>query len=246
MTKKERIFESAEFDQLIEAVSDDLVMAGIHFQLYRDLLAAATLEFRRETSQAWTFWSLTISAHYNAGLLRLTRAYDHNSRSASLPNLLNWIESHPTLFSADEFRSRMSDNPFVESLASSPRVASSARIAEQKKSVGDQDPVVNKLTVTRNLRVAHTAVNHVLDSTSLAERFPLSDDDVHQLIQKGQQLINEYSSLFRASTAAARIVGYDDYLSVLRSVRSELEIREARIHQEMRDLGVADDSRPAI
>ena len=88
-------FKSAEeFRRLLTALLDDLVDARFHFSLHQNLAKAAE-EYATEFAQSPTFWGLTLSAHMDAVLLRLCRAYDTYEHTAlTLRNLLDTIQAH--------------------------------------------------------------------------------------------------------------------------------------------------------
>ena len=67
--------DSAEFKRLLEALVDELIDAHDHFRLHRDLDAAIP-DYQAEFNQSAGFWTFTLSAHRDATLLWLCKAYD--------------------------------------------------------------------------------------------------------------------------------------------------------------------------
>jgi hypothetical protein len=205
-------------------------------KLFKDLLAARP-EYSREFNLSRTFWSLTLRAHLDAVILRLCKAYDQYRRgkpSLNLCNLLDTIEANLHLFDEPNFRERLKDNPFVDSLAATPRRPHAAELQQDRESVSNSNPLVKKLTIWRNNFYGHRSSYHALDSDSLERQWPLSVTDIEQLLANGVTVVNRYSILFLAEAHSTNMVGRDDYLSLLKAVRESLDAREARIQEEIR------------
>src|SRR5437763_959090 len=79
------------FKLLRAALVDELIDARDHFRLHQDLDAAIP-EYQAEFNQSAAFWTFTLSAHMDATLLRLCKAYDLYERKPSL-NLRNFLET---------------------------------------------------------------------------------------------------------------------------------------------------------
>jgi HEPN superfamily AbiU2-like protein len=78
-----RIKDSAQFKRLIEALALELVDANIYFRLH-NALEEARGEFGRELNESWTFWSLTLQAHFDAAAFRLCRIFDQYNGALNL------------------------------------------------------------------------------------------------------------------------------------------------------------------
>jgi hypothetical protein len=81
-----KINASSEFKQLLSQLSDDRVYANVYLKLFKDL-NAATAEYVVEFNQAVAFWRLTFSAHWDACVIRLCRAYDMNPDSLAIKQI---------------------------------------------------------------------------------------------------------------------------------------------------------------
>src|SRR5579864_7598414 len=110
---KLKLKSAEEFRRLLTALLDDLVDARFHFALHQNL-SKAGVEYAQEIAQSPTFWGLTLSAHMDAVLIRICRAYDTHKRDAlSLQNLLETIKAHLNIFDKPNFRVRLKGNAFV-------------------------------------------------------------------------------------------------------------------------------------
>lgn len=115
-----RITSSDEFKRLIAALATDIVDAHIHSEMFitlQDALASNTVVL----GQSNTFWQLTLKAHHETAIGCLIRAFDQEPGALHLRNWLETIRANLHLFSESEFRTRLKDNPFVDSLAATPR-----------------------------------------------------------------------------------------------------------------------------
>jgi hypothetical protein len=78
-----KVKDSTEFSRLLKALADDIVVAHIHYQLYKDL-TQSLYDHPRVNSQSRTFWQLTLNAHINTCTHVLCRAYDQETKSLHL------------------------------------------------------------------------------------------------------------------------------------------------------------------
>ena len=228
-----RIKDAGEFHTLLNALIGELTQAQDHFGLVTDLNAAARAEYAQVFDQSQTFWYLTHRAHIDAALHRLYRAYDRDSRSLSLLSLLNLISDNLLYFDEPEFRKRLKDNPFVDSLAETARRPDLTQLEHDKSLVNaDTNPLVKNLRMWRHKAGAHRDAKTLLKDVSLSDEYPLSFTDIQTLLDDGVRIVNHYSYLFIAGVHADRILGHDDYLNVLRTVQAQLDAHDARRQEE--------------
>lgn len=152
--------DSNEFKRLLQALAKDIVDAHISYQLYKDLLAALH-EHHLVAIQSNTFLSLTLEAHLNACLHVLCRIYDQNVNALHLRSLLLTISQNSHCFDENEFRERLKDNPYVNSLAQSPRKPDPTILEEDIRSCFFEDPLVKILMIHRGNRIAHINANNI-------------------------------------------------------------------------------------
>jgi hypothetical protein len=232
------IRDSGEFHRLLFGLVDELVEAAMHHKLYQDLLAAIP-EYSTVFSQSPAFWSLTLQAHRDAVLTRICKAYDQygsGNPSLNLQNLLDTIQANLHLFDEPNFRQRLKENAFVDSLSATPRRPDLVRLQQDKESVSASDPLVAKLIIWRNNFYAHRSPTQALAPETFATKYPLSTEDVEQLLSNGLDIVNRYSDLFIATQHSTKLVGQDDYLWLLKAVRESIDAEEARIQQEIKHL----------
>lgn len=224
------VSDPAEFKRLLEALVYELIDAQEHFYVHQGL-AAAVSEYGAELNQSGAFWNLTMRAHLDAVLMRLCKAYDlsDGKPGLNLRNFLETIEANLHFFDEPNFRERLKNNPFVDSLAKDCKKPDPARLQKDLESVSTAEPLVKKLTIWRNNYIAHHSQS-ALTLGEFTKQYPLSFVEIESLISNGIGIVNDYSHLFQAS----HYTNYKptDYKFILEALRRDLQAREARIQKE--------------
>jgi len=221
---KQLLALEAEEWYLLEALVDELIDAHDHFRLHQDL-DAAILDYQAD--------STSLSAHMDAALLRLCKASDlyEGKPSLNLRNFLETIEGNAHFFDEPNFRQRLKNNPFFESLAADPRKADSVQLQKDLKSVSNADSLVKKLTIWRNNYFAHRSRSSALDPKGFAKQNSILFSEIKALIDNGLRIVNFYSSLFSASVHTSLPV--EDYKYLLDAVRRDLKVRDAELERQI-------------
>jgi hypothetical protein len=236
---KLKLKSAEEFRRLLTALLDDLVDARFHFTLHQNLSKAGE-EFAMEIAQSPTFWGLTLSAHMDAVLLRLCRAYDTYDHAAlNLRNLLDTVRANLSIFDEPNFRQRLKGNMFVDSLAAELKPPDQAQLQKNIEAVSASDPLVRKLVMWRHNYVAHRNSHFTLNPKKFDAQYPLLFTEIGVLLDRALEIGNRYSLLFDASAHATMMVGRDDYLNVLQAIREHVQAYERRLEQEWKRLGAA-------
>jgi hypothetical protein len=220
------IVNSGQFRRLIEAMSRDIVDAQIHYKLYRDLHAALGKHMVVE-AQSRTFWSLTLQAHLNACLHLLCRMYDQNLKALHLRSWLLTIRENLNLFDEKEFRERLKDNPYVESLARHPRKPDATILDKDLRSCSTKDPIVKTLQIHRGSQFVHKSAKNVVAERDIGDDHPLTYGDVEALLKRATEILNRYSNLFAANTYSTQIIGHDDFKFIIQCVEEKVEANRA-------------------
>lgn len=236
---KPRTFDAEQLERLTKALANSIIDAGIHYRLYRDLVADIP-QFRRVFNEAPAFWTLTFVAHRDAAVIRLCRAFDTEKRAVGLSRWLGVIGSHKQLFSEAAFRRRLASNADVESLATVPRLPDDAQLAKDVAFAGRDNALVKKLLFLRNNIYAHQSIGHAFDPTSFMNTHNVDAEDLWFLINGALEIINRYSTLFQARSYSPTIVGHDDYRSVLRGMARDMRAQHAKVMAEYRAAGGTD------
>jgi hypothetical protein len=228
--------DSAEFSQLLDALWNELVDASFHFRLHQNL-QAATPEYGMVFSQSNTFWTLTLSAHMDAVVLRLCKAYDRydSKPTLNLRSLLETIRENLHLFDEPNFRERLKDNPFVDSLAKESKKPDPVQLQKDFDFVNGSH-LAKKLSDWRNKVYSHLSLDAVLNPKEFKANSPLSFVEIRTLMDSALTILNRYSGLFAANYYSTMMIGGDDYLWVLKTAKEALQAHEARIEAEFKQL----------
>lgn len=211
----------------IHALANDVVDASLHWQLCLGLDEAAR-KWPLVIQQSNTFWVYTIKAHHNNSVLALCRAFDQETKSLHICALLRLIRSNLPLFRQENFRQRLRDNPFVESLAESAVAPDAAQLTADILSCSSADPLVKRLVVHRNTTIAHSSLKLRLNDTSARSDEVITDDDYETLLGRAKEILNRYSGLFNAEYFSTQPIGHKDYETIFRWVQERVEAEAAR------------------
>jgi AbiU2 len=230
-----KVKDSTEFSRLLKALAADIVSAHIHYQLYKDLWQALVAH-PRVNIQSQTFWQLTLNAHITTCTHLLCRAYDQETTALHLHNWMLAIRENLHLFHEEEFRQRLKDNPFVDSLAQSPRKPDQMILEEDIRLCSPDDPLVKTLIIHRNSHVAHRSAKNIIAERNIYDDYPLTSGDFEALLARAKTILNRYSSLFAAISYATQIVGYDDYQYIFRCIEEKLQRTEEELQRTEEEL----------
>jgi hypothetical protein len=229
---------SDDFTRLVAGLASDVVDAKIHLTLLTDIWLAQD-EYEREFAQSRTFWSLTTRAHGELGIYKLARVYDGHHRGLNLSTWLGTIRDNQHLFNVENFRERLRDNPFVDSLSEKARVPDHDVLDADIGFVSSDDPRVAKLLFVRNNLLAHRSAKLVLQDRDPFKEQGFSFEDCHLLADRAVDILNRYSSLFSALTFSTQPVGQHDFVGMLALIRKGVECLEDEYRKEAEDLDTA-------
>jgi hypothetical protein len=230
-----KIKSADELNKLFNALALEIVDANIYHWLYSDLVDSIK-DNTREFSQSNTFWHFTFDALHDARMIRLCRVFDQEPNSLNLFNLLETIKANVHFFDKEHFRQRLKDNAFVDSLAEVDRIPNELQLDKDIWFASDQNPLVKKLMIWRNNIIAHRGAKVSVGKDHILANNPLSQQEIETLLDKCFAIFNRYSSLYRASTRARKVVGHDDYKSLLKFIKLGLRKWDEDIEKELREL----------
>ena len=225
-----KITNATEFNRLLQALCRELVEAHIHFNLYSDLQDAIP-HYQEELNQSTAFWSLTMQAHLDASIVHLCKIYEQHGKTLTLRNLLDTIKANIDLFDTVNFRERLKDNAFVESLSAESRKPDEKRLQKDIAYV-EKDSLVKTLIIWRGNAVAHRNTHYVIREKSLGDDYPLTIENIKIMLTKAAEILNRYSILFSAGAYSMHMYREKDYEFVLESIRVHLDLKKQRLVEE--------------
>ena len=166
-------------------------------------------------------------------MIHLCRVFDQESKSLNLFNLLETIKANIHLFEEKHFRERFKDNAFVELLTKDNRIPDKAQLDKDILFVRNQNPLVKKLMIWRNNIIAHRGARVSLGKNEILANNPLSEQELSTLLDECFRILNQYSSLYRASSYSRKVIGHDDYKSLLNFIKLGLQKWDEDIDKEI-------------
>jgi hypothetical protein len=211
-----------ELNKLLNALSQEIIRAQVYHKLFCDLVDSI-VEYEHEFNQSKTFWRLSLDSLKEVRLIHLCRVFDQEPKGLNLRNLLETIKANLHFFQKENFRNRLQNNVFVDSLSKTNRVPSICQINEDIKYSHSSNPIVKKLMIWRNKIIAHRDAKVSLGKTQILKNNPLSESEIETLLDKSFNILNRYLNLYSASTWSRKAIGHNDYLSLLKFLRIGLE-----------------------
>ena len=230
-----KIRSGDELNKLLDTLALEIVDANIYHRLYTDLIDSIKDNVRAFT-QSNTFWSFTIDSLQDARMSRLCRVFDQESNSLNLFNLLETIKANVHFFDEEHFRQRLKDNAFVDSLADVDRIPNESQLDKDIWFASSKNPSVKKLMIWRNNIIAHRGAKVSLGKDEILADNPLTQQEIEILLEECFTIFNRYSSLYRAATWSRKVVGHDDYKSLLKFLNLGLQKWDEDIEKERQEL----------
>jgi hypothetical protein len=218
-----QVRNDTEFKRLVDALAQEIVDGNIFFRLHMDLIAAYEAD-RPTMREAWTFWSLTMQAHLDAAILRLTKIYDQDDTHLGLLGFLDTVKSNFHLFSLDRFAERIREQNRPDSLVSGFESLDLRQVdADMEYARRASNAIVNRFIDLRHNFYVHRNARDVVEDINVGETRPLLRDEVGVLLTNALQIMNRYSQLYDMNLWSPQMLGRDDFNYVLRASRERLD-----------------------
>ncbi|MDY0030218.1 MAG: hypothetical protein RBR86_09785 [Pseudobdellovibrionaceae bacterium] len=228
-----KVLTEEELGNLFQKLFEDAILAHNYFVLLTDINNSRK-EYWREFAQSETFWYLVQSSIKEAMGVSLCRVYigQDDKKNLTLYRLLNDICEYSCYFNEENFRKRLKDNQFLESLCEMNRTVSTQDIDDDKDIVCEKkNPLVKRLMLWRHHRFMHASYSVAKGNNTVLKSNPLNDSEVKELIENSIKILNKYSHLFRAETRLKDIIGKEDFLHTLKLVRLGIEKKDKEFQE---------------
>ena len=210
MSRKILVADRGEFYEVTRGLCKDINYAQIHWRMWRDLCKAVE-EHPLVWAEANAFWELTINAHSESALARLTRAYDYHNDALSLNAWLLTIQANYIEIFPDQ--------------TTSGRKIDLQQLAKDIRETAKDDTLVGRLVKFRDTVQAHTSVfrfkplpTQLLDHTEIT----LTGDDVDALIHRADSVLSRYTLIFDNEVFPGWVVGQDSYKVIFKIVEESI------------------------
>ena len=219
----------AEFESLLKRLSEDIVEAPAFLRLDK-LLRSKFSEYEREVNNGAFFWTFSVKAIREAGLLRIARIYDQEQRALSLRRLLLTIQANPHFFDDETVKRRVNPD-YAAAMMPRSHLPNPTQITNDLLLVSDDDPLVHKIVRWRNTLGAHISAKTTLKRPVIAD--PLTFEDADNLCTRAFDVFNRYTSLFHATTHSRMIIGEEGSVeSIFKFLRLGFEAYDKQVEAE--------------
>ena len=224
--------DGGKLSKAIEILMHDIVYASIYNKLINELIECHK-ENTEVFNQSNTFWYLVFESIKESRMIRLCRICDTEIKSISIGNLLQAIKGCKCVFSKEEFRNRLKNNPFVESLSKYNREVNIEELDDEIKSFNDNQTVM-KIRKWRNNYIAHKGITEGLKDFRILSENELTFEDISSFINYSHKLINKYLNNLSAIAWSDKIVGDDDFKNLIKFASIGLEKYKMDIELEIK------------
>ncbi len=206
-----KINTPSDIKKILDSISEDLIQASIHFKLERNLFNSFK-DYRDEIGKAPNFWQTTISANADAVIFRLCKVFDQHKDVISLPSFLKALINDQELLQSKDFQKN-----FYKDL----KHLDLNKIDKDYQSLLDKNNRrIKQLIIWRNNVYFHTGPKPVLNNDShFYEDYPITVDDIENLLKKGYEIMNDYSVVFFGNRYAFGSLDEHDYFVVLDALK---------------------------
>jgi len=221
--------QEEQFKRILHTLQADITSAYIFYDFHHEL-SASLGEFEHAYNQSPTFWRATLDAHIVAAGHITCRIFDQEGKSLHLIGMLEWIKEHASIFSKEMYCRRIHGNKFYESLRDSFKPLDTNRIECDMHLCSNRDPLVGKLTRSRNNYFAHTGKKTALSTNGQSPELSITVKEMGDLLDRAETIFNRYQKAFCSTSTSTRILGHDDYIHLLKYV--DEKVRENRSEYE--------------
>ena len=220
MSNKLKSFQ--EFNLHLTSLFHELRDANDHFHFVNCLYQAVS-DYEREIQHSPAFWGKTIDAHVSATLSHLCRVYDDHSAAVHLLFLLETVRDNPDIFCKTAFKQRLGQiedsNDLVDYFGDPDKGKVEEYISFCRTT--NPNPLVEKLRAWRHNVVAHLNKRVSTDIESFKQQWPLEQNDIQELINKGHEMLEKCAGWYNAQSLSLNLPSpyNNDYKFVFESMR---------------------------
>jgi len=173
------------FDELWEKTN----RAISHWFLWRAIYEAPP-ECIDKMNNHIKFFKFTYDAHLDMSLFHAFKVIDKHPDSLNIYKFLNYVEQNLDIFSDDEFRKRLDDNPHLESLIKRREEPTNKTVMEDKCKLNEFDNIISNLLTVRNKLKAHIDRKEL--KTDFEKDFPIKPTEYETLLCTLAKILSRY------------------------------------------------------
>lgn len=201
----------------LKALSNEITYAITHLELAEKLLSY-TLTHTNTVNLSPGFWSFTLTAHLDQGLLHLAKIVDTEDKSFSIYYFLRFAKNNISIFSKEALDKRLSaqgvDKHFKEILLRDSPVVDIPFLGKLEQPVKKFMPEIRNLRIWRNKKLAHIDEEFLSSDKleTLAKDFPLRRKETMEAIKELGEIVHTLYMIFESTDYQFGVVGVNDGL----------------------------------
>ena len=219
-------------------VTEEYRSAYNHFEIWATLDAYRD-DHLNELNMATAFWGLTMQAHTRIALIHMYHLVEENNQVVSIPVLWEWIEKNLALFSVEPFAARLKKKYPQISLdeqnecteGQKQRQITLAKKNEHRKAPEESAQTIDHLKVWRDKVLAHVDKDFLKHRKELDEKYPLSIDQVRNLLKTLGEILNVYSLAYYSSSYAWDIPYKSGFDLTMKALKTYSEARNKLLRE---------------
>jgi len=226
-----------KFDIYYKQLIDEIIKARMHLRLYKRLQEAKR-NYLKELNQAPGFFSFTINAHRDAGLMSMFRLLKKQDNSLTVWKFLDFVDSNlEPLFSSQAFAHRNADKWFAKDKDWHHHVLTHEDVENDRNALKEFEKTIENLIMLRDKKVAHIDQKFTLSAIDVSKEFPIKLTELERITAVIADILNKYSVAYDSSTYSVDMSGDYGVQVMLDAIRHDLERRDeqrARLIDETR------------
>ena len=219
----------SKYEKYYNSIIREMINARMHLRLYKRLEEARE-GYLKELNQAPGFFSFTIKAHLDAGLMHVFRVIKKQRSSITIWKFLDFVDSNlEPLFSRDAFSSRKGKDSFYEDRVTGYRAVTTEDVKNDREKLDEFKQVIENIITWRDKKGAHIDEKFALKQIDVSKDYPVTLKELEDITMVIADILNRYSAAYDSSTYAVDMPGDYGVQVVLDAIRLHLEERQKQL-----------------
>lgn len=180
-------------DQLLASLIHEVLCGKAYLEIGKGLAGADPVVL----STSPTFFGLTLEASLQMSQMFAAKLYDKKTGTVTVTSLLDAAEFYAGVFKHGT-RQEVCD-----------------AVKDAQKRIAEILPILKAVRDRRNQAIAHLDPKTVTDPKALETEAKLTVKDLEKIFEETGAILNEFSRLWKDTTAAMEFIGDDDYTMAL-------------------------------
>lgn len=210
-TNKEKVFLHYH-----DILRNQLTDANGHWAIYKYLIDSIG-DYSREMEIARAFFGLTIQGHFYVTIMRLNIFFDKSGDHISIYKLMKFISQNRDMFSNEAFARRVDGCTTYDMVMEQHKEIDRQLVNCDKRKL--RGLPIDNLRQCRNRALAHIDEEHALTGISVFKQFPVTREQIDEIIDILDKILNRYSVAYDAVFYGKNLLLERGIKEVLDSIR---------------------------